>query len=88
MFGTDAVIPAVVRLTSLRVDHYNKESNNKELCINLDLLDEVRTVAEQRLAWYQNLMTMHYNKRVKPRHFNRGELVLRRVTLATRDLSQ
>ena len=82
------MIPAVVRLTSLRVDHYNKESNNKELCINLDLLDEVRTVAEQRLAWYQNLMTMHYNKRVKPRHFSRGELVLRRVTLATRDLSQ
>ena len=82
------MIPAVVRLTSLRVDHYNKESNNKELCINLDLLDEVRTVAEQRLAWYQNLITMHYNKRVKARHFSRGELVLRRVTLATRDLSQ
>ena len=45
-FGIDVVTPVEVRLTSLRVDHYNKESNNKELHINLDLLDEVRTAAK------------------------------------------
>jgi len=33
-------------------------------------------------------MAMHYNKRVKPRHFNKGKLVLRKVTLATRDPTQ
>ena len=50
-FDTKAMIPAEVGLTSLRVDHYNEESNGKELCINLDLLDEVRIGVEQRLAW-------------------------------------
>jgi len=79
------VIPAEVGLKSLRVDHYNEESNDKELHINLDFLDEVRIGAKQRLAQYQNFMTKHYNKWVRPRRFDKGELVLRRVTLATRD---
>ena len=36
-FGTKTMIPSEVGLTSLRVDHYNNDSNEKELCINLDL---------------------------------------------------
>ena len=48
-------------------------------------MDEVRIGIEQRLASYQNLMARHYNKREKPRHLDVGELVLRRVALATRD---
>ena len=88
MFGTKAVILAEVGLTSFRVDHYNEENNDKELHLNLDLLDKERMCAEQRLAQYQNLMAKHYNRRVKARHFNIGELVLRRVTLTTRDSAQ
>ena len=45
-FGTEVVILAEVGLTSLRVDHYNEESNDKELRINLDLPDKVRMGAE------------------------------------------
>ena len=58
------------------------------MCLNLDLLDELRIGVEQRLASYQNLMARHYNKRAKPKRLNIGELVLRRVTLATKDLAQ
>lgn len=79
------VIPAKVGLTSFKVDHKNEEKNDKELRLNLDLLDEVRIGIEQRLAPYQSLMARHYNKWAKPRHLGIGELVLRRVTLATRD---
>lgn len=86
-FGTEVVILVEVALTSLRVDHYNEENNDKELRINLDLSDKVRIGAEQRLARFQNLMTKHYNKWVRPRRFNKGELVLRRVMLVTRDLA-
>ena len=46
MFNTKVVILAEVGHTSLKVDHYNEESNDKELCINLDLLDEVRIGVE------------------------------------------
>lgn len=88
MFSIEAVILGEVGHTSLKVDHYNEESNNKELRINLELLDEIKMGAEQRLARYQNLKTKHYNKWVRPSRFNIGEIVLRRVTLTTRDSVQ
>ena len=50
-YGTDAVIPAEVGLTSYRVENYS-EDNEEALRLQLDLVDEVRTVAEQRLAQY------------------------------------
>ena len=87
-YGTDEVIPAEIGLTSYRVDSYSKETNEEELRLQLDLVDEVRTVAEQRLARYQNLMAKHYNSNVRHRDFQVGDLVLRKVMGATRDLSQ
>ena len=35
------------------------------MCLQLDLLDEVRAMAEQRLAWYQDLMAKYYKSRVR-----------------------
>jgi hypothetical protein len=37
---------------------------------------------------YQEKMAQHYNLKVKPRQFSIGDLVLRKVTLATKDPSQ
>ena len=48
-------------------------------------MDEVRTDVEQRVARYKNLMTKYHNALVKPRHFNIGDLVLKRVSFATKD---
>ena len=53
--------------------------------LELDLLDEVRTIAEQRLAHYQDLMAKHYNSRIKHKDFQVRDLVLRKVMGATRD---
>ena len=53
--------------------------------LQLDLLDEVKATAEQRLARYQDLMAKHYNSRVRHRDFQVGDLVLRKVMGATRD---
>ena len=47
--------------------------------LQLDLLDEVKTTTEQRLACYQDLMAKHYNSRVRHRDFQVGDLVLRKV---------
>ena len=57
------------------------------MCLQLDLVDEVRTTAEQRLAWYQDLMAKHYNSRVKHKDFQVGDLILRKVTGIMRDPS-
>ena len=62
--------------------------NEEELRLQLDLVDEVRIAAEQRLARYQNLMAKHYNSNVRHRDFQVGDLVLQKVMGATRDPSQ
>ena len=53
--------------------------------MNLDLVDEVRMDAEHRTAKYKNLMARQYDAMVKPRFFNIGDLVLKKVSLATKD---
>ena len=56
--------------------------------LQLDLLEEVRTTAEQRLAQYQDLMAKYYNSRIKHRDFKVGDLILRKVMGAARDPTQ
>ena len=41
--------------------------------------------AEQRIARYKSLMARQYDAMVKSRRFNIGDLVLKRVSLATRN---
>ena len=82
-YKSDAVIPARVGLTNYRVAQYNNEENEKQFRLNLDLINEVRMDVEQRVAHYKNLMTKHHDALVKPRQFNIGDLVLKRVSLAT-----
>ena len=51
-------------------------------------MDEARENAEQRLARYQNLMSKHYNVRVRHRDFQIGDLVLWKVIGAAKDPTQ
>ncbi|XP_050290503.1 uncharacterized protein LOC126728762 [Quercus robur] len=88
LYKREAVIPAEVGLTSYRVESYDEDVNKEAMRLQLDLLDEVRTTAEQRLARYQNLMVRHYNSKVRHRDFRVGDLVLRKVMGAARDSSQ
>ena len=45
-YRADAVIPAEIGLTSYRVDSYSEKTNEEELRLQLDLVDEVRTATE------------------------------------------
>ena len=73
-----------VGLTSYRVENYS-EDNEEALRLQLDLVDEFRSTAEQRLARYQNLMAKHYNTNVRHRDFQVGDLVLRKVMRVAKD---
>ena len=86
-YGSDAVIPAEVGLTSYRVENYVEGKNEEAIRLQLDLVDDVRATAEQRLARYQNLMAKHCNSKVRHRDFQVGDLVLRKVMGATKDPS-
>ena len=51
-YGSEAVIPAEVGLTSYKVDNHDERRNNEAMRLQLDLVDEVRVIAKQRLAQY------------------------------------
>ena len=70
------------------MDNHDEKKNDKARHLQLNLLDEIRATAKQRLARYQDLMAKHYNSRVKQRDFKVGDLVLRKVMGATRDSAQ
>ena len=84
-YGSKAVIPADVHMANHRVMKYQDKDNEEQLRLNLDLIDEVRMNAKQRTARYKNLMTRQYDAMVKPRCFNIGDLILKRVSLVTRN---
>ena len=77
-----------VGLTSFRVKTYEDQKNHQELSGNLDLIDEVKEEAMKRMAKHKEAMARYYNKKVKVRRFNAVDLVLRKVSQATKDPSQ
>ena len=87
-FGTEAVIPVEVGLTSYRVKTYEDQKNQQELNSNLDLFDKVREEAIKRMAKHKEAMARYYNRKVKVRRFNIGDFVLRKVSQVTNDPSQ
>ena len=52
MYRNEAVISAEIGLTSYRVHNHDEGMNNEAIRLQLDLVNEVRAIAEQRLAWY------------------------------------
>ena len=85
VYGSEAVIPAEVHMANHRVMTYQDKDNQEQLHLSLDLINEVRTDAEQRTARYKNLMARQYDAMVKPRRFNIRDLVLKRVSLVTKN---
>ena len=83
-FGSEAIILAEVGIASYRIAYHDERKNEKGIHLHLDLLDEVRVAVEQLMTRYQDLMAKYYNAKVKFRHFSIGDLVLRKVTRATK----
>lgn len=72
-------------MASHRVMEYQEKDNGEQLSLDLNLVDEVRMDAEQRTVRYKNLMARQHDAMVKPRRFGVGDLVLKKVSLATRN---
>ncbi|GKV41028.1 hypothetical protein SLEP1_g48609 [Rubroshorea leprosula] len=80
-FGTEAVIPIEIGVPSFRVTHFDERRNGQLLRENLDLLDDLREEALLRTLVYKQKIANFYNKRVRPRSFKVGDLVLRKAGL-------
>jgi hypothetical protein len=84
-FRVEAVIPVEIGSPSFRIQHYNPGFNSTGLKLHLNILEEKREDARVRTSAYQEKAARYYNKRVKPRSFNTGDWVLRRITTAAKD---
>ena len=83
-YGMEAIIPTEIGMPTIRTN--TPEQENVELMIkDLDTIDELRESAAIRIASYQRRLERSYNKRVKPRAFQPGDLVLRKVFENTAD---
>ena len=84
-FGTEAVIPVEVSLSSLRREPFDEKTNHKIRRLDFDYLDKIKDDALQRMMRYKQKMTKYHDQRVKLRRFNPGDLMLHRITEATKD---
>ncbi|BFG25370.1 hypothetical protein CerSpe_116440 [Prunus speciosa] len=84
-FGTEAVVPVEINAPSCRTASYNPEQNETLLTLNLDLIDEHRSHAQLRNAFYKQRTSRYYDSRVRRRSLKVGNWVLRKVSLATKD---
>ena len=76
-FRTDAVILVEIDINTLRVSHYDSQQNKANLNANLDLLEEIKEDASVKAVARQRSVAQHFNKQVKARLFEEGDLVLR-----------
>ena len=74
----EAIIPTEIDMPTLRTD-VPEQSSTKSIVKDLDTVDELRETAVVRIASYHYRLANLYNRRVKPRVFQPGDLVLRKV---------
>lgn len=83
--GSETVLPIELKTLTHRIDTFNIKENDQQVRLNLDMVEKRREEAELRRATYQQKVTRYYNRNVKKRSFRVGDLVLKKVTLASKD---
>ncbi|KAF3615407.1 hypothetical protein FXO37_35515 [Capsicum annuum] len=82
VYRTEAVIPAKVEIPSLRVIVEVEIDDDKWVKTRLEhlsLIEEKKLTSVCHGQLYQRRMDRAYNKKVRPRNFEVGQLVLRRI---------
>ncbi|XP_072069454.1 uncharacterized protein [Arachis hypogaea] len=84
VYGSEALIPIEVGLPTLRAELYDEQQNQRARSAELDLAEEDREIAAIKQRAQKRIMERKYNRKVIPRIFNKGDLVLRRTEEARR----
>jgi transposase InsO family protein len=77
VYGAEAVLPTDLEHGSPRTKAYDDQSNQTSREDSLDQLEEARDVALLHSARYQQSLRRYHARRVRPRGFQVGDLVLR-----------
>ena len=79
VFGAEAMIPTEMVIPTARMTMRDHEQNSEALFQNLDTVDELRDLAKVRMASHQQMIAKSYNKNIRIRRFQVGDLVLRKT---------
>lgn len=79
VYGAEAVLPAGIEHDSPRVTMYTEAEVKEARENDVDLLEEARELALSRSAIYQQHLRRYHSRKVSPRVFREGDLVLRLV---------
>ncbi|KAL0373856.1 UNVERIFIED_CONTAM: Gag-Pol polyprotein [Sesamum radiatum] len=82
VFGTEAIIPAEIGEETQRIAQYEKERNQEERTFNLTTIEEKRDAAYAKILHHKGLMMRNYNRKIKPRSFQVGDLVFKKVEVS------
>jgi hypothetical protein len=75
--GAEAVLPIEIEHNSPRVAEYDEETSRRVLEDDVDALDEARDEVLSRVTKYQQDLKNYHSRRLRPRSFQVGDLVLR-----------
>ncbi|GJY88059.1 reverse transcriptase domain-containing protein [Tanacetum coccineum] len=76
-YGTEVVIPVEIRMPSIRCAEVNQAENDKELLLNLDILEERREKEAVHEARNKAKIEKYYNAKVHGTSFYPGDFVYR-----------
>jgi hypothetical protein len=85
----EAVIPVKVKELSWRTAQpLNQSANIEAMLDELDFVDESRNFAAMKEAAVKQVTDIRYNRNVRPKYFNPGDLVLRRADVGNKTLEK
>ena len=79
VYGAEAVLPTDLLHDTPRVVQYTEAEAKEARENDVDLLEEATLLASLRSAVYQQELRRYHRRKVKPRVFREGDLVLRLV---------
>ncbi|KAM2051224.1 hypothetical protein ACFX16_032866 [Malus domestica] len=82
--GTEVAVLVELEQATFRVQNYVQSENDKQLTLNLDLVEEHRNQAYLRNVVYKQRMSNYYDSRVKPSSLKLGDWVLKKRLLCDR----
>ena len=86
-YGAEVVIPLETGFPTSRISSFNPSDNDVQLIKSLDLIEDKRENAMVQLAYYQQKLKQGYDVNVKLRPLTLGDLVLRKVVGAAKNLA-
>ncbi|XP_075076627.1 uncharacterized protein LOC142163257 [Nicotiana tabacum] len=84
VYGIKDLIPVKIRDPSTRYTQATEESNEEEMRVSLDLLEERREKALIRMAAQKQIIERYYTRKAHLRYFNIRDYVLKKVFQSTR----